>query len=89
MTNQPSAQMTDNGARFCAVYERHLLAAIAANPADYCDDVQSAVDTKLAERMTLAVVKGSANLSKTMKAAARELGINPCMRDIRAFILGL
>lgn len=87
MLPQPIVQLTDNGARFRDTYERHLLAAIEANPGDYLDTVASAKATNLAERMTFAIAKGSASLSDTMKAAARELGISPCMRDIRAFVV--
>ena len=89
MLPQPIQQLTDNGAAFRDVYERHLLAAIEANPLDYLDTVQSAKATNLAERMTFAIATGRASLSPTMKAAARELGDNPCMRDIRAFVTAM
>lgn len=80
--------MSPAATRFRDVYERHLLASISANPGDYVDTVESAQATDLAGRMTMALARGSAQVSTTAKRAARELGIPPTRSGIMAFLAG-
>lgn len=76
--------MTRTPQDFIAAYEAALAASVSAHPEKYrwtADRVP-----EMAEKMIRALRNGTADLSPTVKAVAKEFGVKPTRRDIRLFL---
>jgi len=73
-----------NTERFIEAYTKALAYYVAKNPTDYAYTVEDV--PRVVAKMVPAYAKGSACTGPAMKRAARALGINPTLRDVKAFL---
>ena len=69
---------------FISAYEAALAASVKANPEKYLWTADRVPE--MAAKMIRNLRDGTADLSPTVKAIAKEFGIKPTRRDIRAFL---
>jgi hypothetical protein len=77
--------LTENGNRFADAYAIEVAKAIAKDPSQWLDTVESAASSDLAGKMTVGLVQRAASFSDTAKRACRKLGIKPTQEAVRAF----
>lgn len=78
--------MTTNWRRWYDVYLEELKKDILKKPGEYFYSVDAAPG--VAEKMTTALMNGTANSSNAVKRTAKKLGIAPNYKEIAKFIKG-